>query len=231
MSTITEWTFTADVASQINDILKGNEDLPFSVAKCEERGRGVQKRRDLTLYDRNNKILLTGEVKLPDKADGRTPFQETLVLDAHSKADHEGVEYFFTWNVNRCVLWKTFEKGTPITERHIENFDDVLPAPIRKSDELNNPRVREQIKSFLGRFLKRCADIISGERPMLLLPLDEKFIVIWEAALDPLVSETLEAISSRYDSNKSFRKDLDKWMRDEQGWTLSKTMRKSLERT
>ena len=78
MATITEWEFTADVASQINEILRDRPDLPFSTARCETRKKGTQQRRDLTIYDREDTIILTGEVKLPDKPDGRSPFQESL---------------------------------------------------------------------------------------------------------------------------------------------------------
>jgi type I restriction-modification system DNA methylase subunit len=233
MASITEWQFTADVASSINEILRDRLDLPFASASCEERGKGSQKRRDLTIYDRNNNVALTGEVKLPDKRDGRSPIQEALVIDAHNKANAIGVDYFFTWNVNNCVLWKTFEQGKPITERYVEFFD-ALPAPIRNSDDLLHPRVKEQVKKFLTTFLERCAAIFSGAKPMLLLPMDEKFIRVWELALFPLVTETLAAISERYEKDKKFRTQLDKWMRDEQGWTLSRddeeVIRENLER-
>lgn len=233
MATITEWEFTADVASQINEILRDRPDLPFSNARCETRKRGTQQRRDLTIYDRENQIILTGEVKLPDKPDGRSPFQESLVLDAHEKANNIGVEHFFTWNVNKCVLWKTFEQGKSITERDLEFFN-VLPAPIREADQLLDPRVKDQIKTFLVRFLERCAALFSGAEPMQFLPLDARFVYIWEADLDPLVTQTLAAIHSRYETDKAFRIRLDKWMRDEQGWTLSRgdeaILRDNLER-
>jgi type I restriction-modification system DNA methylase subunit len=232
MTSITEWTFTADVASQINQILRDRPDLPFSEAKVEERGKGSQKRRDLTIYDRENKTVITGEVKMPDKHDGRSPYDEAVVIDAHEKANRIGVEYYFTWNVNKCVLWKTFEQGKSITERYLEPFD-ALPAPIRKSDELHHPRVKEQINRFLLRFLERCAAIISGAEPMPLLPLDVKFIDVWESGIFPLVAETLHSINDLYESDKRFKNELDKWMRDEQGWTLSndeEILRDNLER-
>jgi type I restriction-modification system DNA methylase subunit len=232
MSTITEWEFTADVASQINEILRDRLELPFSEARCEERKKGSQKRRDLTIYDRAGNRVLTGEVKMPDKKDGRSPLNEAVVIDAHNKANAIGVEYFFTWNVNHCVLWKTFEQGKPITERHVEFFD-ALPAPVRASDDLLQPRVKEQVKRFLHSFLERCAAILSGDEPMLLLPLDEKFIKVWELALSPLVTKTLYAISERHQKQNGFRARLDRWMRDEQGWTLSndeEAIRENLER-
>ncbi len=104
MSQITEWEFTADVASQINEILKVRVDLPFSEARCEEREAGKVQRRDLTLWNRAKKRVITGEVKMPDKRDGRSPLNEAVVIDAHNKANAIGVELFFTWNVNDCVL-------------------------------------------------------------------------------------------------------------------------------
>lgn len=162
MSEITEWEFTADVASQINAILKERPDLPFSEAKCEQREIGNLRRRDLTLLNQARKPVFTGEVKMPDKRDGKNPLNEALVVDAHNKANAIGAKNFFTWNVNDCILWNTFEEGKSITDRHIE-FLKALPAPITNSDDLLMPRVQEQIKSFLERLLERCAAIQSGE--------------------------------------------------------------------
>lgn len=222
MAQITEWEFTADVASQINEILKERVDLPFSEARCEEREAGKIQRRDLTLWDRGKKRVITGEVKMPDKRDGRSPLNEAVVIDAHNKANGIGVEYFFTWNVNDCILWKTFEQGKSITERHVE-FLKALPAPILKSDELLQPRVKEQIRSFLERLLERCAAILSGEKPLAKLPLDETFIRVWELSLQPLVTDTLREISFRYENEKTFKKNLDDWMRSGLGLSLSQT--------
>lgn len=218
--TINEWTFTADVSSQINVLLQNRPDLPFSSSKVEERGKGSNKRRDLTLYDRSNQVVITGEVKMPENPEGRSPYQEGLVMDAHDKANRAGVEHFFTWNVNKCVLWRTFEKGKPITERYEEELD-AFPAPIRTSAELQHPRVQDQLNRFITRLLERCAALITGAQPLKLFPLDDKFIRVWEAGLLPVATDTLHAINERYESDKHFKTQLNKWMRDEQGWTLS----------
>jgi methylase of polypeptide subunit release factors len=222
MSQITEWEFTADVASQINEILKEHVNLPFSEAKCEQRKSGSNQRRDITLLNRSGKPVFTGEVKMPDKRDGRSPFNEAVVVDAHNKANSIGVEYFFTWNINDCILWKTFEPGKSITERDIEPIKALSP-PIIKSDDLLNPRVKDQIRDFLEKLLERCAAILSGEKPLAKLPLDEKFIKVWELALMPIVRETLFAVNAKYNSDAVFKKHLEKWMREEQGWTISQT--------
>jgi len=234
MPGVTEWTFTADVAKWMEQIIQDRPDLPFSRTDVEVRGTGSQKRRDLTLYHKNGKPFLTGEMKMPDKSDGGSPYREAVVKDAHDKADSVGVEYFFTWNVNRCVLWKTFEPGKPIAQRYIEDYSDVLAGPIKRSDDVENPRVQEQVKCFLLRFLERCAALISGAQPMLMLTPDEKFLNIWEAALQRPVAQTLEALSNKYEKDALFTGQLDLWMREEQGWiishTVEETVRENLER-
>jgi len=100
---ITEWEFTADAAGWLNELINKNLRLPFSSAKCEQRGAKSLKRRDLTLLDKNQVIVLTGEVKLPFQKDGGSPYIESVVQDARQKAFRAGIKFFFTWNVNTCA--------------------------------------------------------------------------------------------------------------------------------
>ena len=230
MDPVTEPQFTAEVKSLIDAILKERSDLPFSRAEVETRPKGQLIRHDLVLYGLHNEKLLTGEVKLPDKADGRTPYNDALVSDAHGKADDEGVDYFFTWNTNRFVLWKTFKPRTPIAERDLEHHDVTL---IRESREVYNPRVQQDIKRFWEEFLKHYADILSGEDVVRTRPLDETFIKILESALDSPITHTFAEINRRFEKDKKFERDLNSWMRDFQGWTLSNdeaVLRDNLER-
>lgn len=230
MDTVTELQFTADVKSWIDAILKERSDLPFSRAEVESRPKGKLIRHDLVLYGQHGEKLLTGEVKLPDKVDGRTPYNEALVADAHGKADDEGVDYFFTWNVNRFVLWRTFKPRTPIAERDLEHHDITL---IRESREVYNPRVQQEIKKFWEDFLKHYAGILRGVDVVRTRPLDEAFIKILEAALDAPITHTLAEINKRFEKEKKFERALNAWMRDSQGWTLSnveEVLRDNLER-
>lgn len=104
-----EWQFTSDVAKWIYLLLERNKELPFGDAYCEGQSADSPKRRDLTIKDRNGLVVLTGEVKLPGQKDGATPYNAKSVADAREKALRAGVDYFFTWNVNECVLWETNE--------------------------------------------------------------------------------------------------------------------------
>ncbi|HLY59995.1 MAG TPA: N-6 DNA methylase [Terriglobia bacterium] len=230
MPEINEWTFAADVCKTIQGIVADNPSLPFSEAKVEQGTGQGRKRRDVTLYDNQNRAVLTGEIKLPDRPDGQTPYANALLEDAHGKADARGVTYFFTWNVNRFVLWKTFEAGKPIAERDLEHFN---VTSITRSEELLDSEVQTEIRGFLTQFLGRYARIIAGAEPIRSKPLDEKFIKMLESALELPILQTRNAVTARYGKEKQFARDLDTWMRDAQGWLISndpKIMRDNLER-
>ena len=218
MPEINEWTFAADVCKTIQAILEDNPGLPFSEAKVEQGAARGRKRRDLTLYGRGNEPVLTGEIKLPDRPDGQSPYSDPLLEDAFEKANAKGVEYFFTWNVNRFVLWKTFEAKKPVAERDLEHFN---VTSITRAEEILSPGVEVEIRGFLTQFLGRFARVLEGTEPIRSKPLDEKFIRVLESALELPILQTRSAISERYLKDRKFARALDAWMRDAQGWIIS----------
>ncbi len=213
---MTEWEFTADVASSINELLTKNPELPFSQARCEQRGEGSKKRRDLTLLDRDKCVILTGEVKLPFAADGGSPYNEALVLDARSKAQKAQARYFFTWNVNECVLWETFP---PKTQRVDRNYRSWSVVEVHKPSHLEIPSIQHRIDSWLATFLYDVAAILRGTSPLGLRSPDQKFVDALESALKLPILFTLEHLEKEY-TKPRFKSELDKWMREEQGWII-----------
>ncbi len=211
MPDINEWTFAADVCKTIQEILADNPALPFSEAKVEEAARAGRKRRDLTLYGTAGHPVLTGEIKLPDRPDGQSPYADPLVEDAFGKANVKGLEYFFTWNVNRFVLWKTFEPGKPLADRELEHFN---VTSITRSEEINDPQVQAEIRGVLTTILGRYARILEGTEPIRSKPLDEKFVRVLESALELPILQTRNAITRLYEGDRKFARKLDGWMRD-----------------
>lgn len=153
----TEWTFAADAAKWMSSCLRERSGLPFADAKVEQRGAGSARRNDLVLYDRDGKPALSGEIKLPDTAEGQSPFHAKLVNDARRKAARLGCPFFFTWNVNRLVLWQSGQ------EHEIRVMDAVQ---IRSRVELGFPSVERQLREdFIPGFLETFARISEGKRP------------------------------------------------------------------
>ena len=213
----TEWEYTADVAGWINQILSKNPRLPFSEAKCERRTVGSQKRRDITLLDKNKVVALTGEVKLPYKPDGGSPYNEAVVQDARKKAKRAKAEYFFTWNVNECVLWETFPLKT---ERQDRIYKSWKVTNIAREEYLMHPMTVKEVKQWLPVFLEDFENILRGKIQIGLQSPDEKFIEALESALQMPINLTLEKLVEQYE-NKRFKSKLDKWMREDQGWLIS----------
>ncbi|MCX6023138.1 MAG: SAM-dependent methyltransferase, partial [Chloroflexi bacterium] len=215
---VDERTFNADVVGWINEILGQRPDLPFSRAAFEEHG--ITGRRDFTIYARSPRLrkVLTGELKVPDKPYGKSAYDLNLVSDAQKKANELGVSFFFTWNVNQLVLWRTFAENTPIDQRDLEHFE---VASLRSSDQLNHEATREQMKDFVRSFLERFTEILQGSEPIRNRPPDEKFIRIIESALASPILDTQDALDAKYFADAGFRTNLGAWMRDVQGWTLS----------
>lgn len=213
---ITEWEFTADVVGWINSIINEESTLAFSAAKTEQRTQGSQKRRDVTLLDRKGNPVVTGEIKLPDRADGGTPFNAAVVKDARAKALRANVPYFFTWNVNTCVLWETSATNGAL---HQQNFRIWKVAQVHKSSALHQQATQMLVRKWLRTFLLELGTIVRGEEAIGVRSPDQKFMEALEAALEAPIRFTIDELTSRY-SKTAFKKDLDTWMRGDQGWTI-----------
>ncbi len=224
-----EWEFTADVASWINEILARDPDLPFSRAKCEQRGTGSQKRRDLTLLDRQRRVCLTGEVKLPYQKDGSSPFINAVVDDARKKAQRAQARFFFTWNVNQCVLWETTPDKTTLADR---NYKSWVVVNINRESQFDNPMIVTDIHRWLATFIYEFAKILRGTSPIGFKSPDEKFVEALESSLSMPILMTIEELAVRYGKRQP-KAELDRWMRDDQGWVIyddAEGIRDNLER-
>ena len=212
-----EWGFTGEVKSWIDQIAKLNTNLPFAGARVEDVGKGSQKRRDLTLIDRNGEALLTGEVKLPDAPDGGSPYRSEVVKDAQQKALRAGVKFFFTWNVNECVLWETATAGAGLQDRAYERW---TVAALTHRGQLDAVPVQATIHEWLVKFLHDAARILKagkvggGRTP------DIKFVEALESALTVPIRHTYEALAKLYVTKLPFKRDLDQWMVS-LGWTIT----------
>ena len=224
-----EWEFTAEVSNWINETLMKIPSLPFYRAKCEQSGTGSRKRRDLTLWDKDRRIILTGEVKLPYRHDGGSPYNTAVVNDARSKALKAGSPFFFTWNVNEFVLWETETAKSTWQEQKYKSWD---VTSVHREEHLESPMTIHAIKNWLPLFLDEFARISLGTSVIGTKPPDEKFIEALESFLHIPILLSIEELDHRY-TNPSLRLDLDKWMRDEQGWVIShdpEAIRDNLER-
>ncbi|GAI98272.1 unnamed protein product, partial [marine sediment metagenome] len=211
-----EWEFTVDVASWINEIIAKDSSLPFSRAKCEQTTKGSLKRRDLTLLDADQVKVLTGEVRFPYRKDGGSPYSDGLTRDARIKARRARAPFFFTWNVNEFVLWETTPSKTSWVN---QNYRSWSVTKVHKPDHIELPMTAHAIQKWLPSFLSEFARILRGTSPIVFKAPDEKFIVALEASLHLPIVLNMEELYALYQKAR-FKSELDKWMREEQGWTI-----------
>jgi hypothetical protein len=215
-----EQAFVADVSSWINSILERATNLPFKNARVEEHPQGKRTRRDLSIYDKDGRVALSGEVKMPDAKDGKSPYDENVVQDAFLKASQTGARFFFTWNVNRLVIFDPSKVSLPILQRQTKDYRWFT---LTKSVEVRSPDAEFKLRNeYLPNLLQDLAALYRGETPFGVLPPDERFIMMLESFLERPVELTRQETYRRWHEDNAFKKDLSTWMVNSQKWTIPK---------
>lgn len=100
-----EVTFCSRVSKWADALFLTHPEWNFARTEIEE-SQGIKKKRsDFRIYDTKQKLVLAGEVKLPGTPEGSNAYNSDLIGDAFQKASNAGTEFFFTWNVNKLVLF------------------------------------------------------------------------------------------------------------------------------
>ena len=134
-----EVTFCSRVSKWADSIFENNPALTFKRTEIEESKGIKRKRSDLRVYGKSNQLILAGEVKLPGTPDGRNAYNSALVDDSSQKASNAGAEFFFTWNVNKFVLFDAKLWHLPIMERRVKDYD--LGLDLDDPDDVSRPEV------------------------------------------------------------------------------------------
>lgn len=209
--TINEVDFCSKMASAANAIFATfREKSPFIEARVEGMGSSKSKRarKDLRFYGPNNRVVLTGEVKLPG---GVGAFDSDEVRNAHEKAEEANVQYFFTWDVNTFALWDRSQWQKTLLERRVNVWH--LRLDLDNAQEVARPESLEHIeKRFLPDLLRDLADIVSGQRRDWALPPDEVFLRSLESHLDWPVSLLRRYMHEKAAPKSPFDVHLQAWM-------------------
>ena len=225
--TTTEWEIVSLAASWMEALFAAHKKAsPFKTARVERKSHGSQQRRDITLLDHDDKPLVTGEVKLPWASDGHSPFVESVVLDAREKAARAGVDWFFTWNLNELVLWQRSKIAALGTDRSYQKFE--IAEVTRKVQRLD-PRVEGKIRNGIELFILKLMTLVRDNVPLPLRSPDDYFVQALESFLKRPIEETRLALRER-EGDARRKGELDKWMREDQGWTLGADRDELLER-
>jgi hypothetical protein len=212
-SRIHEVDFCAEVAKAAKAILIDQPDSPFSDARIEGFGTGSNrsKRKDLRFFDKDGRINLTGEVKLPGTSEGRSPYDANVIRDAQQKADDASVQYFFTWNVNSFVLWDRYRQDVPLLERRVREWE--CDRHFRNADEVGRQENLDYIaRQFLPSLLADVGDICAERVVNWEMPPDDIFIRSLDSHLAWPAELTQAYLTDEAQSSRAFDTRLQEWM-------------------
>ena len=213
-----EVTFCSRVSKWADFIFENTPALSFKRTEIEE-SKGIKRRRsDLRAYGAKQKLILAGEVKLPGTVEGQNPYNSTLVEDSYQKASNAGAEFFFTWNVNKLVLFDAKKWHLPIMERRVKDYD--LGLELDNPDDVSRVEVEKRIQKFLADFFADLQAILEGKQPDWGMPPDEFFIRAFESHISWPVKLTAEFLWSQSAADKKFDALLQEWMAGDQGWMV-----------
>ena len=219
--TIHEVDFCSQVAAAAEALIVQNPGAyHFRDARVEGfgTGRSRRKRKDLRFYDRNDRLALCGEVRLPRLTKDSSPYGEKLCADAEAKASNAGIRFFFTWNVNTFVLWDRSLWDRPLLERRVAQWQLArsMTCPEDVAREENLAFIKTH---FLPDLLDDLGEIISGRRRDWSMPADDIFIQLLNSHLDWPIQLTSAYILENAKGSKRFDRRVQQWMTD-QDWTF-----------
>lgn len=109
-----------------------------------EYGNGINGFADLVVFDTSESPVLVIEAKRPSGSGGGgreiDPYSPKVIRQAHDYASELGSPYFATYNGERLVLFRTFERGRQLLQRstksynigNVEKFADTLLDEINR---------------------------------------------------------------------------------------------------
>ena len=222
---IYEVTFCSRVSKWADSLFAAHPDLPFRRTEIEESKGIKRKRSDLRVYGLQNNVILAGEVKLPGTPEGRNPYNSALVENSYQKASNIGAEFFFTWNVNKLVLFDAKQWQKPIMERRVKDYD--LGLDLDSPEDVSRPEVEKRVQEFLAAFFADLGSILAGKQPDWGMAPDEFFIRAFESHISWPVKLTAEHLWAKSAAEKSFDTLLQEWMASDQGWSVVRNDPKS----
>jgi len=213
-----EVTFCSRVSKWADALFPENQSWGFVRTEIEESKGLKNKRSDLRIYGPQNQLVLAGEVKMPGTVDGRNPYNSDLIEDSFHKASSAGAEFFFTWNVNKFVLFDAKKWHLPLMERRVREFD--LGLHLDNREDVSRPDVEKRIQAFLAEFFGQFHEIAAGKIPDWGMPPDLFFIRAFESHIDWPVKLTAEFLMEKSATDKTFDTHLHEWMSGDQGWQV-----------
>jgi len=187
---------------------------------------GTSLRHDVLIYSGNQPVF-SFEVKVPTNVRGSSPYDPEVVDNARGKAEAEGLAYFGTLNCASFVVWQTYIPGVPPLRRSLDRWRVIEPRHLAR---LESPEADEAFRTFVRRLLTQVAAIEAGAPPSgrAMQQPEEELVARIEGSLETIVGLAVSDVIERFSTDHAFRRDLKRWMIQDQGWQWDDAQRDGL---
>lgn len=199
----------AEIKSILDDLIDDFPSIKKVVVEPRDREGKVP---DLVIFDANDQPICAIEIKLPTNS----PYHPNIFNQAFGYANNEGLEYFGTFNLQKLVIWKTFEEGKPLLQRRFKEYDiSEVEYPEDFEKKYHKEIAKENFKNVLTDL--RRLQIEETEKVLPSLPPDRILIDFLHSTIDSISKPITERVVEKIGHSPSFRKKIKEWY-VEQGW-------------
>lgn len=216
-----EVAFCAEISKFSDKIFETDKSLPLAHSQIETFGTGSNKRHDLQFFNRQDKLILTGEVKLPGTIQGQSAFNPILMKDAFDKATMENCRYFFTWNVKELALFdRSLWDAPTMYDRCVGQWK--LGLNLNKPSDVTSKTVVNLLQDeFLPKFFREFAEVLEGKKVTYKLPPADFYLNALLSFIGVPVYSLQNYLEEESLKNSKFNERLVTWMTKEQEWNFN----------
>lgn len=205
--TSNERTFQGVLLNLINNIIPSNNRISFKKILQEQNiGVGNARFSDGLLYssiDAGKKILF----ELKDSSWDAT--DETLVMDAMTKANNRGFEYFVTGTPRQLVIFKTFEPNTTVYERKLKVY---FLYNVKNNNDATTDYYLKQITPSLTQFLIELSDIVHGIKDVQWDSIDKQFVSKLSVYILEASAEMYDIMRTKISTDTGLKKEIKEYL-------------------
>jgi len=198
-----------------NIIIEKNIDLGMPDVDTTGADR---KSPDIVIYEnpRSKKVLCVIEAKRPSF---NVYNEDELINPAKTKANKRKAKYFGTTNFKKLIWFDAFKVNANLPEE--EQIIDIIDlSAIDNLNDIEKSRYKEPIKRNITQFLQKLYEVSTGKKSTPKLPIDERLVQRLHEIIRVLSDDYSEIIYEKYYGDKTFKKDIKKWFR-EQNWNFA----------
>jgi len=162
-----------------------------------------ENRADITLKDKNGKVIFFIELKDPTARDGKSVFDSNVLLREVERAQRVDVKYFGCCNFLACAFFdrdKLYEKVS-VSEGFF-TLPDILKL---SSTYIPNKEIENKLRNIAGFYLDRALEILDS-KPIKFSEIDELFIFKIRKLIEVYAHPISGKVWELYKSDRAFEK-------------------------